>query len=50
MKGKKRWPSNTQEFEFDIEYVKGKNNVVVDALSRIPFISLMDVEENGKPH
>ena len=42
--------SKKEAFEFVIEYVKGKNNVVVDALSRIPFISLMDVEENGKPH
>ena len=40
--------SNIQEFEFDIEYVKGKNNVVSDALSRGPSISLMDVEENWK--
>ena len=28
--------------------MKGKNNVVVDALSRIPSISLMDVAENWK--
>ena len=40
--------SKIQEFDFDIEYVKGKNNVVVDALSRIPSISLMDVAENWK--
>ena len=37
-----------QEFEFDIEYVKGKNNVVVDSFSIIPSISLMDVAENWK--
>ena len=43
---KKMWVSNIQAFEFYIEYVKGKNNVVDDALSRIPFISLMDVAEN----
>ena len=43
---KQKWVSNIQEFHFDIEYVKGKNNVVVDALSRIPSISLMDVTEN----
>ena len=35
-------------FEFYIEYVKGKNNVVADALSRRPSISLMDVAENWK--
>ena len=40
--------SKIQAFEFDIEYVKGKNNVVVDALSRRPSISLMDVAENWK--
>ena len=28
--------SKIQAYNFDIEYVKGKNNVVVDALSRIP--------------
>jgi hypothetical protein len=27
-----------QAYEFDIEYVKGKKNVVVDALSRKPEI------------
>ena len=45
---KQKWVSKIQAFEFDIEYVKGKNNVVVDALSRRPYISLMDVLENWK--
>ena len=40
--------SKIQAFEFDIEYVKGKNNVVSNALSRRPSISLMDVAENWK--
>ena len=40
--------SKIEAFVFDIEYVKGKNNVVVDALYRRPFISLMDVAENWK--
>ena len=40
--------SKIQAFEFDIEYVKGKNNMVVYALSRRPSISLMDVAENWK--
>ena len=40
--------SKIEAFEFDIEYVKGKNNVVADALSRRPSISLMDVAENWK--
>ena len=26
-----KWVSKIQAFDFDIEYVKGKNNVVVDA-------------------
>ena len=47
MKGKKSgWV--IKAFEFYIEYVKGKNNVVADALSRRPSISLMDVVENWK--
>ena len=45
---KQKWVSKIQAFEFDIEYVKGKNNVVVNALSRRPSISLMDVTENWK--
>ena len=40
--------SKIQAFEFYIEYVKGKNNVVVDSLYRRPSISLMDVAENWK--
>ena len=47
MKGKK-WVNNIQAFEFDIKYVKGNNNVVVDSLSRRLYISLMDVAENWK--
>ena len=43
-----KWVSNIQPFEFDIEYVKGKNNVGADSLSRRPSISLMDVAENWK--
>ena len=45
---KQKWVSNIQAFEFYIEYVKGKKNVVDDALSRRPYISLMDVVENWK--
>ena len=44
----KKWVSKIQEFEFDIEYLKGKNNVVVYSLSRRPSISLMDVVEDCK--
>ena len=29
-----KWISKIQAYDFDIEYVKGKNNVVADALSR----------------
>ena len=48
MKGKKKRVSKIQEFDFDIEYVEGKNNVVKDSLSRRPSISLMDVAEDWK--
>ena len=29
-----KWVSKIQAYDFEIEYVKGKNNVVADALSR----------------
>ena len=32
----KKWVRKLQAYYFDIEYMKGKNNVVVDALSRKP--------------
>ena len=38
------WVSKIQAYDFDIEYVKGKNNVVADALSRRPSaLSLMSL-------
>ena len=40
--------SKIKEFEFHIENVNKKNNVVVYALSKRPTISLMDVVENWK--
>ena len=43
-----KWGIKVQAFEFDIEYVKGKNNVVADALSIRPSISIMDVAEDWK--
>jgi uncharacterized protein YpiB (UPF0302 family) len=33
---KQKWVSKVQAYDFDIEYVKGKKNIVVDALSRRP--------------
>ena len=37
-----KWVCKVQSFDFDIEYVKGKNNVVVDALSQKPTICLLE--------
>jgi hypothetical protein len=39
-KQQQKWISKIQAYNFEIEYVKGKNNVVDDALSRIPTLSL----------
>ena len=30
-----KWVSKIKAYDFEIEYVKGKNNVVADALSRM---------------
>ena len=40
-----------QAYDFKIEYVKGKNNVVVDALSRRPAtLSLLEISTDWKAH
>ena len=31
-----KWVNKVQAYDFEIEYVKGKNNVVADALSGVP--------------
>ena len=38
----KKWVCKVQSFDFDIEYVKGKNNVVADALSQKPTICSLE--------
>jgi hypothetical protein len=46
-----KWVSRIQAYDFDIEFVKGKNNVVVDALSRRPSIyAVTDVSVDWKDH
>lgn len=38
------WVRRLHAYDFDIEYVKGKQNIVVDALSRRPAtLSLMNI-------
>jgi hypothetical protein len=46
-----KWVSKIQAYDFDIEFVKGKNNVVADALSRRPSIYAMtDISVDWKAH
>ncbi|XP_059075191.1 uncharacterized protein LOC131875172 [Cryptomeria japonica] len=41
--GQQKWISKIQAYDFEIEYVKGKNNVVADALSKRPEINALSV-------
>jgi len=44
-----KWISKIQAYDFDIEYVKGKNNVVAYALSRRPTtLSLMSLDTDWR--
>jgi len=46
-----KWVTKVQAFDFDIEYVKGKKNIVVDALFRRPTTcSLMEISADWKSH
>jgi hypothetical protein len=43
----RRWSEFMSEYDFGISYIKGKENVVVDALSRIPCVfSLVPLKVN----
>ena len=44
-----KWVSKVQAYDFEIEYVKGKNNVVADALSkRSASLSLMSISTDWR--
>ena len=44
-----KWVNKVQAYDFEIEYVKGKNNVVADALSRRPAsLSLMSISTDWR--
>jgi hypothetical protein len=46
-----KWVTKVQAFDFDIEYVKGKKNIVADTLSRRPTTcSLMEISADWKSH
>ena len=46
-----KWVSKVQAYDFEIEYVKGKNNVVADTLSRKPAtLSLLEISADWKAH
>ena len=46
-----KWVTKVQAFDFDIEYVKGKKNIVAYALSRRPTTcSLMEISADWKSH
>jgi hypothetical protein len=46
-----KWVSKIQAFDFDIEYVKGKRNIIANALSRRPAGCLMmDICTDWKAH
>jgi hypothetical protein len=46
-----KWVSKIQAYDFDIEFVKGKNNVVADALSRRPSVYAMtNISADWKAH
>lgn len=46
-----KWVSKIQAYNFDIDYVKGKKNVVVDALSRKPATcTLIELTKDWKAH
>jgi hypothetical protein len=46
-----KWVTKVQAFDFDIEYVKGKKNIVADALSRrSAACSFMEISVDWKSH
>jgi hypothetical protein len=46
-----KWVRRIQAYDFDIEFVKGKNNLVADALSKRPFIySMKNLSVDWKDH
>jgi hypothetical protein len=46
-----KWVSKIQAYDFDIEFAKGKNNIVADALSRRSSVYAMtDISVDWKAH